>query len=174
MADGESNVALFMYQPESRESLGGQKLIRKADFHLGQKVNTFFRIRCRMSDPANDKKHFSGADRRHVTMYASLDGSLGYVLPVPEKTYRRLLMLQNVLVTHICHIAGLNPKAYRTYKSYIRTQGNPARGIIDGDLVWRYLFLPNNEKIDVAKKIGTRVQEIIEDITEIDRQTAHF
>lgn len=44
---------------------------------------------------------------------ASLDGSLGYILPVPEKTYRRLLMLQNVLVTHICHIAGLNPKAYR-------------------------------------------------------------
>lgn len=53
------------------------------------------------------------------------------------------------------------------YKSYIRTQGNPARGIIDGDLVWRYLFLPNNEKADLAKKIGTRVQEIIEDI-EID------
>ncbi|XP_012228183.1 cleavage and polyadenylation specificity factor subunit 1 isoform X1 [Linepithema humile] len=174
VADGESNLALFMYQPESRESLGGQKLIRKADFHLGQKVNTFFRIRCRVSDPANNKKQFPGADKRHVTMYASLDGSLGYILPVPEKTYRRLLMLQNVLVTHICHVAGLNPKAYRTYKSYVRNQGNPARGIIDGDLVWRYLFLPNNEKADVAKKIGTRVQEIIEDITEIDRQTAHF
>ncbi|XP_043489722.1 cleavage and polyadenylation specificity factor subunit 1 isoform X1 [Polistes fuscatus] len=174
VADGESNLALFMYQPESRESLGGQKLIRKADFHLGQKVNTFFRIKCRVTDPANEKKYFSGADKRHVTMYASLDGSLGYILPVPEKTYRRLLMLQNVLVTHICHIAGLNPKAYRTYKSYIRTQGNPARGIIDGDLVWSYLNLPNNEKMDVAKKIGTRVQEIIEDITEIDRQTAHF
>ncbi|RLU24961.1 hypothetical protein DMN91_003052 [Ooceraea biroi] len=174
VADGESNLALFMYQPESRESLGGQKLIRKADFHLGQKVNTFFRIRCRITDPANNKKHFSGADKRHVTMYASLDGSLGYILPVLEKTYRRLLMLQNVLVTHMCHIAGLNPKAYRTYKSYVRNQGNPARGIIDGDLVWRYLFLPNNEKADIAKKIGTRVQEIVEDITEIDRQTAHF
>jgi cleavage and polyadenylation specificity factor subunit 1 len=69
VADGESNLALFMYQPESRESLGGQKLIRKADFHLGQKVNTFFRIRCRINDPANNKKHFSGADKRHVTMY---------------------------------------------------------------------------------------------------------
>lgn len=63
---------------------------------------------------------------------------------------------------------------FSTYKSYVRNQGNPARGIIDGDLVWRYLLLPNNEKADVAKKIGTRVQEIIEDITEIDRQTAHF
>ncbi|XP_011706590.1 PREDICTED: cleavage and polyadenylation specificity factor subunit 1-like [Wasmannia auropunctata] len=114
-----------MYQPESRESLGGQKLIRKADFHLGQKVNTFFRIR--VTDPANDKKQFSGPDKRYVTMYASLDGSLGYTLPVPEKTYRRLLILQN-MVMHICHIAGLNPKAYRTYKSYIRNQGNPAKG----------------------------------------------
>ncbi|XP_043282051.1 cleavage and polyadenylation specificity factor subunit 1 isoform X2 [Venturia canescens] len=174
VADGESNIALFMYQPESHESLGGQKLIRKADFHLGQKINTFFRIRCKISDPANDRKHFTGADRRHVTMYATLDGSLGYILPVQEKTYRRLLMLQNVLVSHISHIAGLNPKAYRTYKSHIRMQGNPARGIIDGDLVWRYLHLPNNEKIEVAKKIGTRVPEIIEDIIEIDRQTAHF
>lgn len=64
--------------------------------------------------------------------------------------------------------------SFSTYKSYIRNQGNPARGIIDGDLVWRYLLLPNNEKADVAKKIGTRVQEIIEDIIEIDRQTAHF
>lgn len=55
----------------------------------------------------------------NVSFYilASLDGSLGYILSVTifsmEKTYRRLLMLQNVLVTHICHIAGLNPKAYR-------------------------------------------------------------
>lgn len=53
-------------------------------------------------------------------------------------------------------------------------QGNPARGIIDGDLVWKYLLLPKNEKAEVAKKIGTRVQEIIEDITDIDRQTGHF
>lgn len=53
-------------------------------------------------------------------------------------------------------------------------QGNPARGIIDGDLVWKYLLLPNNEKTDIAKKIGTKVQEIIEDITDIDRQTGHF
>ena len=44
---------------------------------------------------------------------ASLDGSLGYLLPVAEKVYRRLLMLQNALVTHLPHTAGLNPKTYR-------------------------------------------------------------
>ncbi|XP_051173959.1 cleavage and polyadenylation specificity factor subunit 1 [Leptopilina boulardi] len=174
VADGESNFALFMYQPESRESLGGQKLIRKADFHLGQKVNSFFRIKCKTVDPANNRKQIAGADKRHITMYATLDGGLGYILPVPEKTYRRLLMLQNVLLQHICHIAGLNPKSYRTYKSFVRLQGNPARGVIDGDLIWKYLNLPFNEKSEVAKKIGTRIPEIIEDIEEINRLTAHF
>lgn len=63
---------------------------------------------------------------------------------------------------------------FRTYKSYVRMQGNPARGIIDGDLIWKYLNLPFNEKSEVAKKIGTRIPEIIEDIEEINRQTAHF
>ncbi|XP_008551779.2 cleavage and polyadenylation specificity factor subunit 1 [Microplitis demolitor] len=174
VSDGENNLSLFMYQPESRESLGGQKLIRKADFHLGQKVNTFFRIKCRTRDIAGQKKEFAGAENRHVTMFATLDGALGYVLPVPEKAYRHLLMLQNVLISHICHTAGLNPKDFRTYKSYVRMQGNPARGIIDGDLVWKYLQLPNNEKAEIAKKIGTRMPEVIEDILEIDRQTAHF
>lgn len=69
VADGENNLALFMYQPESRESFGGQKLLRKADFHLGQKVNTLFRIKCKTSDPGDRKKQFTGADKRHVTMY---------------------------------------------------------------------------------------------------------
>lgn len=63
---------------------------------------------------------------------------------------------------------------YRAYKTHVRMQGNPARGMIDGDLVWKYLSLPTNEKSEIAKKIGTRVVEIIEDLTDIDRQTSHF
>ncbi|KAJ9585289.1 hypothetical protein L9F63_002919 [Diploptera punctata] len=161
-------------QWESRESFGGQRLLRKADFHLGQHVNTFFRIRCKVNDNMADKKHLQGADKRHITMFATLDGGLGYVLPVPEKTYRRLLMLQNVLVNHIPHIGGLNPKAFRTYKSATKLLSNPARGIIDGELVWLFLGLPTSEKQEVAKKIGTKVDEICDDLADIERLTAHF
>jgi len=46
---------------------------------------------------------------------ASLDGSLGYVLPLPEKTFRRLQMMQNILQKHIPHLASLNPRAYRYF-----------------------------------------------------------
>lgn len=62
----------------------------------------------------------------------------------------------------------------RTYKSSTKLLGNPARGIVDGELVWTFLGLPTPEKQEVAKKIGTKVDEIIDDLTDIERLTAHF
>lgn len=44
---------------------------------------------------------------------ATLDGGIGMLLPMQEKTYRRLLMLQNALNTMLPHHAGLNPKVFR-------------------------------------------------------------
>ena len=57
---------------------------------------------------------FGRLNTSNYFLVASLDGSIGFVLPITEKTYRRLLMLQNALNVHIPHTAGLNPKAYRS------------------------------------------------------------
>ena len=49
----------------------------------------------------------------YILYIATLDGSLGYLLPLPETTFRRLKMLQIKLVQGLPHNAGLNPKAFR-------------------------------------------------------------
>ena len=49
----------------------------------------------------------------HSVPAGTLDGAVGLILPVTEKTYRRLHMLQTKLVECIPHYAGLNPKAFR-------------------------------------------------------------
>lgn len=69
ISDSERNLVLYMYQPEARESYGGQRLLRKADFHLGQLVNSFFRIKCRSTGGPYEQKYYVGADRKHVTMF---------------------------------------------------------------------------------------------------------
>ncbi|XP_073961246.1 cleavage and polyadenylation specificity factor subunit 1-like [Choristoneura fumiferana] len=84
-------------------------------------------------------------------------------------------MLQNVMNNYCCHLAGLNPRAHRTYKSARRVAGGgAARGVLDGDLVALYSAMPQAERQDIAKKIGTKVEEIMSDLYEIDRLTAHF
>lgn len=48
---------------------------------------------------------------------ANLDGGIGYIIPISEKTFRRLFMLQNAIFVMVPHYAGLNPKAFRFLKT---------------------------------------------------------
>ncbi|GFS30200.1 cleavage and polyadenylation specificity factor subunit 1 [Nephila pilipes] len=175
VSDVEKNLILFAYCPEARESFGGSKLLRKADIHLGAQVTTLFRIRSRLGEIGNyDRRQAALLEKRHVTMFATLDGGLGFILPISEKTYRRLLMLQNVLVVSIPHTGGLNPKSFRMYKSQRKLLQNPHKNILDGDLLGMFLNLSIMEKNEVAKRIGTSSDQIIEDLLEINQCTAYF
>lgn len=108
-----------------------------------------------------------------ISFTATLDGGLGYVLPLPEKIYRRLYMLQNVLQTYSAHLCGLNPKSFRTIKQK-KMLVNPSRSILDGELIYQFFNLNFTEKTEVAKKIGTKVEEIYYDLFEIDTITRIF
>lgn len=101
-----------------------------------------------------------------------------------EKTYRRLLMLQNALTTMLSHHAGLNPKAFRCdarssplapsgdfFSDFMicafrmlhcdrRSLQNPVKNILDGELLNKYLYLSMMERSELAKKIGT-TQDIV-------------
>ncbi|XP_036421767.1 cleavage and polyadenylation specificity factor subunit 1 isoform X2 [Colossoma macropomum] len=173
VSDRDKNLLVYMYLPEAKESFGGMRLLRRADFNVGTHVNTFWRMPCRgILDPSS-KKALTW-DNKHITWFATLDGGVGLLLPMQEKTYRRLLMLQNALTTMLPHHAGLNPKAFRMLHTDRRTLQNAVRNILDGELLNKYLYLSTMERSELAKKIGTTSDIILEDLLEIDRVTAHF
>lgn len=72
LTDSEKNLVLYMYQPEARESCGGQRLLRKADFHVGQAINTMFRIKCKLGDSLEEQKHLPGTEKRQITMFGKI------------------------------------------------------------------------------------------------------
>uniref|UniRef100_A0A8C3S0H6 Cleavage and polyadenylation specificity factor subunit 1 n=1 Tax=Chelydra serpentina TaxID=8475 RepID=A0A8C3S0H6_CHESE len=138
----------------AKESFGGMRLLRRADFHVGAHVNTFWRTPCRWATDGVTKKS-SAWESKHITWFATLDGGIGLLLPMLEKTYRRLLMLQNALTTMLSHHAGLNPRAFRMLHVDRRILQNAVRNILDGELLTRYLYLSAMERNELAKKIGT-------------------
>nr|KAI8762317.1 cleavage and polyadenylation specificity factor subunit 1 [Biomphalaria glabrata] len=174
VSDRNKNVVILGYLPEMRESYAGSRLIRRADFNVGSHINTMFRVRCKLEDPSTKTKNAAAVENKHVTYFATLDGSIGYLLPIPEKVFRRQQMLQSSMISQLPSPAGLNPKAYSAFKSSRTDSSNPLRNILDGELCWKYLYLSTMEKTEVAKKIGTTVDQIIEDLMEFDRLTAHF
>lgn len=62
----------------------------------------------------------------------------------------------------------------RLYKSFTKLTTNPSRGVIDGELVWMFLKLSLPDRQEIARKIGTRVNEILEDLFDIECLTANF
>lgn len=160
VSDSDKNIIIYAYQPGNVESCGGTRLLRRADYHLGSHVNSFFRIRCKIPFKEIDTRLQQNYLNKHITMFATLDGSLGYLLPITEKTYRRLLMLQNLLTTNIQHIAGLNPKAFSLIKMHKLELLNPSKNILDGNLLGKFFNLSLNEKMEIAKKIGTSYKQV--------------
>ncbi|KAJ8334240.1 hypothetical protein SKAU_G00398790 [Synaphobranchus kaupii] len=173
VSDRDKNLLVYMYLPEAKESFGGMRLLRRADFNVGTHVNAFWRMPCRGALEPGSKKALTW-DNKHITWFATLDGGIGLLLPMQEKTYRRLLMLQNALTTVLPHHAGLNPKAFRMLHTDRRTLQNAVRNILDGELLNKYLYLSTMERSELAKKIGTTSDIILDDLLEIDRVTAHF
>ncbi|XP_017276548.1 cleavage and polyadenylation specificity factor subunit 1 isoform X1 [Kryptolebias marmoratus] len=173
VSDRDKNLFVYMYLPEAKESFGGLRLLRRGDFNVGAHINTLWRMPCRGALDSGSKKALTW-DNKHITWFATLDGGVGLLLPMTEKTYRRLLMLQNALNTLLQHHAGLNPKAFRMMHCDRRSLQNAVRSILDGELLNKYLYLSTMERSELAKKIGTTQDIILDDLLEIDRVTAHF
>ncbi|XP_065913707.1 cleavage and polyadenylation specificity factor subunit 1-like [Dysidea avara] len=176
ITDDEGNIVIYQYQPEVPESQGGKHLVQRCDINTGARVNCLFRIKCKpsISPMLSREIQVAVTERRHATYFATLDGGLGYVIPLPEKTYRRFSMLQAKLVTGLPHAAGLNPKGFRMFHAPRQTIAYPQRNLLDGELLWRYPLLSNKERFDFAKQIGTAQNQILDDLMDIERNTAHL
>uniref|UniRef100_A0A8C1STD4 Cleavage and polyadenylation specific factor 1 n=1 Tax=Cyprinus carpio TaxID=7962 RepID=A0A8C1STD4_CYPCA len=173
LTDRDKNLSVYMYLPEAKESFGGMRLLRRADFNVGAHVNAFWRMPCRGTlDPAS-KKALTW-DNKNITWFATLEGGVGLLLPMQEKTYRRLLMLQNALTTMLPHHAGLNPKAFRMLHCDRRTLQNAVRNILDGELLNKYLYLSTMERSELAKKIGTTPDIVSAGSKTLTRMHLHF
>lgn len=172
-SDSEKNLCIYMYQSESHDNQGGQWLIRKAEFNVGSHINSMIRLKCKVNDPSLDKRS-NLADKRQVTYCTNLDGGIGYLIPISEKTFRRLFILQNAIFVMKPHYAGLNPKAYRMWRSKRKELINPQKNILDGDLLFEFFNMSYHDRGDIAKKIKTNSEQILDDLTEIFQLTCHF
>ncbi|KAL3099044.1 hypothetical protein niasHS_001032 [Heterodera schachtii] len=174
LTDELANVTLFNYLPETKESIGGERLIIKAALNIGSMINSIVRVRGHGAECLVDSKFQQGIQ---TCFFATLDGSFGYVRPLTEKVFRRLHMLQQVMNLHVPQPGGLNPRgsrAARPQRTGTNQQISLAKNIVDGLLVMQYLYLSVQDKTDLARKLGTSRYQIIDDLIELCRTVSHY
>jgi hypothetical protein len=99
-----------------------------------------------------------------------LGGGLGALVPVDERVYRRLDLLQSAMIASplVGRNAGLNPKASAAARLPRTAHRRRKTNIIDGRLVWRFVSLERLAQRKLALLIGTTVETILDDLLCID------
>lgn len=119
----------------------------------------------------------------------TFNGGISTLFPVSEKIFRRMYGLYSRMVTHLEHYAGLNPRGFR-YLSYLQRQvilptksihaisvvnGPPGpRGILDGDLIYRFCKLSSIYQRELAKAVGSRDDRVLDDLLELAKIFEYF
>ncbi|BFZ55938.1 mRNA cleavage and polyadenylation factor subunit [Savitreella phatthalungensis] len=119
-SDRQGNIKVYTYDPEHPDSVAGQKLLRKADFHIGQVVSQMCLIPTR--PVLAGTKHSAPSsvssleDNATAVVCGTLDGSIGLLTPLGERGYRRLHTIQAQLHAGAGDVefsGNLNPRAHR-------------------------------------------------------------
>ena len=170
-SDADGQLRILQYDPENPKSERGAKLLLRSTFDTGScpttmtllpRTPTSYELANQSTADSEDAMAIdSPVTPQQQLLISTQGGSLALMVPVSEATYRRLLTLQNILLTQLEHPCSLNPRAYRA----VETDGIGGRGVIDGDLVKRWLELSSQHKASVADKVGARgVWEVRSDL----------
>lgn len=184
--DDRQNLSFLSYAPLDPAARGGNKLVCRADCHLGTSTVGLQNHLCRSSliinsatsqstlaalkqqDPLYGK---ADDDQRFGLHYGSADSSFGTITPVNESIYWRLAALQSVMSNALESHCSLSHRAWRLYRRTPRRGGcrsnDRKKGVIDGDLVFKFIDLPVAEQEDLASAIGSTVDLILDNLLEV-------
>ncbi|PUZ46211.1 hypothetical protein GQ55_7G032200 [Panicum hallii var. hallii] len=167
VSDSDKNLQIFYYAPKMVESWKGQKLLSRAEFHVGAHVSKLLRIQMLPTQGLVSEK-----TNRFALVFGTLDGGIGCIAPVDELTFRRLQSLQRKLVDAVPHLCGLNPRSFRHFKSNGKAHRPGPDNIIDFELLSRYEELSLGEQLDIAQQVGTTRSQILSNFSDFSLGTS--
>lgn len=184
--DERQNLQFFQYAPGEAAARGGNKLVCRADFYLGTQTTSILSHCCpssvtvhsatpastlaalRQQDSTSGR---SDEDQKIAAFFGTTDGGLGASVPLSEPVFWRLVALQSVMANALETNCALSSRAWRLYRRTPRRGGcrsnDRKKGVIDGDLVFQFAFLPRADQEDLASAIGSTADLILDNILEI-------
>lgn len=173
VSDEQKNVQVFYYAPKMSESWKGQKLLSRAEFHVGAHVTKFMRLQMLpTSSSQSGPTPVSDKTNRFALLFGTLDGSIGCIAPLDELTFRRLQSLQRKLVDTVPHVAGLNPRSFRQFHSNGKAHRPGPDSIVDCELLYHYELLSLDEQLEIAHQIGTTRSQILSNLNDLVEGTS--
>lgn len=154
--DRNGNMRLLAFNPADPDSLNGEKLLVETEFHTGAMV-TASKVIARRRTPEEEIAPQS------QLIYGAADGSLTTMVAVRSARFKRLQLVQDQLVRNAQHLAGLNPRGFRTVRNDLVPRPL-TKGILDGGLLAHFALQPIRRQKEMMHQIGTDAVTVASDL----------
>ena len=158
-------LSLLNYSREASDSRRGTVLLPHASFHLGAPITRLQRISWAGGGAAAGAAAGVAA-RRNGLLWASTDGSIGFVAPLSESDFRRLAFLATKMAVGLPQPAGLHPRAFRADKTRAAS-ARELKNMVDGQLMGRFLELSAEDQQRLAMQIGSTPRNVFTALVEL-------
>ena len=91
VSDRLKNITIFSYQPQMRDSHGGQRLLPVADINIDHQMNTFWRTRCKLVDPSLNVALGGPLQYKHVNYFGELSHFFAYMYRNNSVKYQNII-----------------------------------------------------------------------------------
>ena len=201
LGDDESNIQLLQYNPAKAESKDGTRLLLLADFHLGSDATVMIPhpLYISMANNSNiigngkdylssqntpngrDKSfqqpkfsdRISKSNKRDAVLVGTGEGAIGILIPLDERVYKRLELLQQILSSCVRTVCALNPREYRLHKTE-EFRYEKKKGVLDGTLLYQYHLLDAVLQDEVASAMGVNSDVLLDTLAYVDLTSSFF
>ncbi|KAL7421114.1 mRNA cleavage and polyadenylation factor subunit [Cryptotrichosporon argae] len=154
--DRDGDLRMLDFDPSDPDSLNGERMIMRTEFHTGTPVTCSKTIARRRTEQERL------APQTQI-VYATADGALTTVVSVKAARFKRLQLVQDQLVRNAQHVAGLNPRAFRAVRNDLVPRPL-AKGVLDGGLLEHFARQPAGRQREMMRQIGTDAVTVASDL----------
>nr|ODO03748.1 protein CFT1 [Cryptococcus depauperatus CBS 7855] len=164
-SDRNGDIRMLDFDPTDPDSLNGERLMLKTEFHAGSAVTMSKVIARRKTDkeafaPQTQIIYGNNANLKNA---ATADGALTSVVSVKDARFKRLQLVSDQLVRNAQHVVGLNPRAFRTVRNDLLPRPL-SKGILDGQLLNQFALQPLGRQREMMRQIGTDAVTVASDL----------
>lgn len=173
-SDCRGDLRILQYDPENPKTERGSVLLHRSTFNTGYFPSLMALLpRSPTPSEAVAASHVADSDSEdgmqvepqapktgHQILVITKEGAIALITPLSEQSYRRLGTLQTVLMTQLDQPCGLNPRARRQ----VETDGVGGRGMIDAEVVKRWLDQSSQHKYSLADRVGGTLWDVRADL----------
>ena len=120
----------------------------------------------------NNKKNNISDNNTIVTYFGTMEGSVGYIIPLDKHVYEFLFFLQELLIKKTNIIGGFNYKLWRSSKDGYNVI--ESKGFIEGDIIKEFLNYDDDYKKIILKELNYPWKKSVKEVVNIIETLNNF